>query len=91
MPHSLGIGGAAFVDPRHLEHGHHPREIAKRLEQGPGSVIARLGLWRHRRHGDHLRRGRRRDRGVAPPKALLILGVANLLADGFPMAAATYS
>ena len=23
------------MDPRHLEHGHHPREIAKRLEQGP--------------------------------------------------------
>ncbi len=23
------------MDPRHLEHGHHPRDIAKRLKEGP--------------------------------------------------------
>ena len=28
-------------------------------------LFARLGLWRHRRHGDHLRRGGRRGRRVA--------------------------
>ena len=80
------------MDPRHLEHGHHPREIAKRLEQGP-----RVSYLRDWVYGgiDGTVTTFAVVAGVTgaalSTKALLILGVANLLADGFSMAAANYS
>jgi VIT1/CCC1 family predicted Fe2+/Mn2+ transporter len=80
------------VDPRHLEHGHHPREIAKRLEQGP-----RVSYLRDWVYGgiDGTVTTFAVVAGVTgadlSTRALLILGVANLLADGFSMAAANYS
>ena len=80
------------MDPRHLEHGHHPREIAKRLEQGP-----RVSYLRDWVYGgiDGTVTTFAVVAGVTgaalSTKALLILGVANLLADGFSMAAANYT
>jgi VIT1/CCC1 family predicted Fe2+/Mn2+ transporter len=79
------------VDPRHLEHGHHPREIAKRLEEGP-----RVSYLRDWVYGgiDGTVTTFAVVAGVVgaslSTKALLILGVANILADGFSMAAANY-
>jgi vacuolar iron transporter family protein len=77
---------------RHLEHGHHPGEIAERLEQGPKASYLRdlvyggidgtvttfaimAGVV-----GADLSAG-----------VVIVLGIANLLADGFSMAAANYS
>jgi VIT1/CCC1 family predicted Fe2+/Mn2+ transporter len=80
------------VDTRHLEHGHHPHEIAKRLELGP-----RISYLRDWVYGgiDGTVTTFAVVAGVTgaslSTKALLILGVANLLADGFSMAAANYS
>ena len=80
------------MDPRHLEHGHHPHEIAKRLELGP-----RVSYLRDWVYGgiDGTVTTFAVVAGVTgaslSTKALLILGVANLLADGFSMAAANYS
>ena len=80
------------MDPRHLEHGHHPHEIAKRLEQGP-----RVSYLRDWVYGgiDGTVTTFAVVAGVTgaslSTKALLILGVANLLADGFSMAAANFS
>ena len=80
------------MDPRHIEHGHHPREIAKRLAQGP-----RVSYLRDWVYGgiDGTVTTFAVVAGVTgaalSTKALLILGVANLLADGFSMAAANFS
>jgi vacuolar iron transporter family protein len=80
------------MDPRHLEHGHHPRDIAKRLQEGP-----RISYLRDWVYGgiDGAVTTFAVVAGVVgadlPTKALLILGTANLLADGFSMAAANYS
>lgn len=77
---------------RHLEHGHHPGEIAERLEKGPKASYLRdlvyggidgtvttfaimAGVV-----GADLSAG-----------VVIVLGIANLLADGFSMAAANYS
>jgi len=80
------------VDPRHLEHGHHPREIAKRLAAGP-----RVSYIRDWVYGgiDGTVTTFAVVAGVVgadlSTKALLILGAANLFADGFSMAAANFS
>jgi len=80
------------MDPRHLEHGHRPGEIAKRLKEGP-----RVSYLRDWVYGgiDGTVTTFAVVAGVTgaslSTKALLILGVANLLADGFSMAAANYS
>lgn len=80
------------MDPRHLEHGHHPRDIAKRLQQGP-----RISYLRDWVYGgiDGTVTTFAVVAGVVgadlSTKALLILGAANLFADGFSMAAANYS
>jgi VIT1/CCC1 family predicted Fe2+/Mn2+ transporter len=80
------------MDPRHLEHGHSPRDIAKRLEQGP-----RISYLRDWVYGgiDGTVTTFAVVAGVVGAElstnALLILGAANLFADGFSMAAANYS
>jgi vacuolar iron transporter family protein len=80
------------LDPRHLEHGHHPREIAKRLAAGP-----RVSYIRDWVYGgiDGTVTTFAVVAGVTgadlSTKALLILGAANLFADGFSMAAANFS
>jgi VIT1/CCC1 family predicted Fe2+/Mn2+ transporter len=80
------------MDPRHLEHGHHPRDIARRLRQGP-----RISYLRDWVYGgiDGTVTTFAVVAGVAgaelSTKTLLILGAANLFADGFSMAAANYS
>ena len=80
------------MDPRHLEHGHDPRDIAKRLKKGP-----RISYLRDWVYGgiDGTVTTFAVVAGVVgaelSTRALLILGVANLLADGFSMAAANYS
>lgn len=80
------------MDPRHLEHGHHPRDIATRLQQGPR--ISYLRDWVYGGIDGTVTTfaimagvvGANLSSGV-----VLILGIANLLADGFSMAAANYS
>jgi vacuolar iron transporter family protein len=80
------------LDPRHLEHDHHPREIAKRLAAGP-----RISYIRDWVYGgiDGTVTTFAVVAGVVgadlSTKALLILGAANLFADGFSMAAANFS
>ena len=80
------------MDPRHLEHGHHPHDIAKRLLQGP-----RVSYLRDWVYGgiDGTVTTFAVVAGVVGAElstnALLILGAANLFADGFSMAAANYS
>jgi len=80
------------MDPRHLEHGHDPRDIAMRLRQGP-----RISYLRDWVYGgiDGTVTTFAVVAGVTgaelSTKALLILGAANLFADGFSMAAANYS
>ena len=69
------------MDPRHLEHGHSPRDIAKRLEQGP-----RISYLRDWVYGgiDGTVTTFAVVAGVTGAalsnKALLILGAANLIA-----------
>jgi VIT1/CCC1 family predicted Fe2+/Mn2+ transporter len=77
---------------RHLEHGHHPGEIARRLERGPRASYLRDWVYGGIDGtvttfaimagviGANLSAG-----------TVIILGVANLLADGFSMAAANYT
>jgi VIT1/CCC1 family predicted Fe2+/Mn2+ transporter len=80
------------VDPRHLEHGHHPREIAKRLAEGP-----RVSYLRDWVYGgiDGTVTTFAIMAGVVGAslehRVLLILGACNILADGLSMAAANYS
>jgi VIT1/CCC1 family predicted Fe2+/Mn2+ transporter len=80
------------MDPRHLEHGHHPRDIAKRLKEGPR--ISYLRDWVYGGIDGTVTTfaimagvvGAELSSGV-----VIILGIANLLADGFSMAAANYT
>ena len=80
------------MDPRHLEHGHHPPEIARRLAEGP-----RVSYLRDWVYGgiDGTVTTFAVVAGVVgaalSPRGLLILGAANLIADGFSMAAANFS
>lgn len=80
------------MDPRHLEHGHNPREIAERLKEGP-----RVSYLRDWVYGgiDGTVTTFAVVAGVVgaelSTKALLILGAANLFADGFSMAAANFT
>lgn len=77
---------------RHLEHGHHPGEIARRLEKGP--KVSYLRDWVYGGIDGTVTTfaimagvvGADLSAGV-----VIILGVANLLADGFSMAAANYT
>jgi VIT1/CCC1 family predicted Fe2+/Mn2+ transporter len=80
------------VDPRHLEHSHNPRDIAKRLKAGP-----RISYLRDWVYGgiDGTVTTFAVVAGVVgaelSTKALLTLGAANLFADGFSMAAANFT
>ena len=80
------------MDPRHLEHGHNPREIAKRLKKGPH--VSYLRDWVYGGI-DGTVTTFAVVAGVVgaelSTRALLILGAANLFGDGFSMAAANYS
>lgn len=80
------------MDPRHLEHGHHPAEIAERLEEGPRASYLRDWVYGGI---DGAVTTFAVVAGVVgaelPTRALLILGAANIIADGFSMAAANYS
>jgi vacuolar iron transporter family protein len=80
------------MDPRHLEHGHNPRDIAKRLKQGPH--VSYLRDWVYGGI-DGTVTTFAVVAGVVgadlSTKALLILGAANLFADGFSMAAANFT
>jgi vacuolar iron transporter family protein len=77
---------------RHLEHGHHPSEIARRLEKGP--KVSYLRDWVYGGIDGTVTTfaimagvvGADLSAGV-----VIILGIANLLADGFSMAAANYT
>jgi VIT1/CCC1 family predicted Fe2+/Mn2+ transporter len=77
---------------RHLEHGHHPGEIAERLEKGPKASYLRD--WVYGGIDGTVTTfaimagvvGADLSAGV-----VIVLGIANLLADGFSMAAANYS
>jgi vacuolar iron transporter family protein len=77
---------------RHLEHGHHPGEIAKRLKRGPR--VSYLRDWVYGGIDGTVTTfaimagviGASLSAGV-----VIILGLANLLADGFSMAAANYT
>lgn len=81
------------MDPRHLEHGHNSRDIAKRLKKGP-----RVSYIRDWVYGgiDGTVTTFAVVAGVVGAElstkaVLIILGAANLFADGFSMAAANYS
>src|SRR4030042_4886967 len=80
------------MDPRQLEHDHRPSEIAKRLKDGP-----RVSYLRDWVYGgiDGTVTTFAVVAGVVgaelSTKTLLILGAANLFADGFSMAAANFS
>jgi VIT1/CCC1 family predicted Fe2+/Mn2+ transporter len=80
------------MDPRHLEHGHNPRDIAKRLEQGPH--VSYLRDWVYGGI-DGTVTTFAVVAGVVgadlSTRALVILGAANLFADGFSMAAANFT
>ncbi len=80
------------MDPRHLEHGHNPRDIARQLKRGPH--VSYLRDWVYGGI-DGTVTTFAVVAGVAgadlSTKTLLILGAANLFADGFSMAAANYS
>jgi vacuolar iron transporter family protein len=80
------------MDPRHLEHGHNPRDIARRLRRGPH--VSYLRDWVYGGI-DGTVTTFAVVAGVAgaelSTQTLLILGAANLFADGFSMAAANYS
>jgi len=77
---------------RHLEHGHHPGEIARRLEKGPKTSYLRDWVYGGI---DGTVTTFAIMAGVVganlSPGVVLILGIANLLADGFSMAAANYT
>ncbi len=75
-----------------LEHGHEPHEIAKRLEDGPR--ISYLRDWVYGGIDGTVTTFAIVAGAIGADlsnRFLLILGAANLLADGFSMAAANYS
>ena len=77
---------------RHLEHGHHPREIARRLKRGPRASYLRDWVYGGI---DGTVTTFAIMAGVVgaglETRVVLILGTCNLLADGLSMAAANYS
>ena len=77
---------------RHLEHGHHPGEIARRLEIGPRASYLRDWVYGGI---DGTVTTFAIMAGVVgaslTPGVVIILGIANLFADGFSMAAANYT
>jgi vacuolar iron transporter family protein len=77
---------------RHLEHGHHPREIARRLKEGPRARYLRDWVYGGI---DGTVTTFAIMAGVVgaslEARVVLILGACNLLADGLSMAAANYS
>jgi vacuolar iron transporter family protein len=77
---------------RHLEHGHHPGEIARRLKQGPRASYLRDWVYGGI---DGTVTTFAIMAGVVgaslEARVILILGACNLLADGLSMAAANYS
>jgi VIT1/CCC1 family predicted Fe2+/Mn2+ transporter len=77
---------------RHLEHGHHPGEIARRLEMGPRASYLRDWVYGGI---DGTVTTFAIMAGVVgaslEARVVLILGACNLLADGLSMAAANYS
>jgi VIT1/CCC1 family predicted Fe2+/Mn2+ transporter len=77
---------------RHLEHGHHPREIARRLAEGPTASYLRDWVYGGI---DGTVTTFAIMAGVVgaslDARVVLILGACNLLADGLSMAAANYS
>jgi vacuolar iron transporter family protein len=80
------------MDPRYLEHGHHPHEIAERLEEGPKASYLRDLVYGGI---DGTVTTFAIMAGVVgaslDARVVLILGACNLLADGLSMAAANYS
>jgi VIT1/CCC1 family predicted Fe2+/Mn2+ transporter len=78
--------------PRQLEHGHNPHDIARRLQKGP--KVSYLRDWVYGGIDGTVTTfaimagvvGADLSSGV-----VVVLGVANLLADGFSMAAANFS
>jgi VIT1/CCC1 family predicted Fe2+/Mn2+ transporter len=77
---------------RHLEHSHHPDAIAHRLQEGPKASYLRDWVYGGI---DGTVTTFAIMAGVVgaslSPAVVIILGVANLLADGFSMAAANYT
>jgi vacuolar iron transporter family protein len=80
------------LNPHRLEHGHHPGEIAKRLERGPRASYLRDWVYGGI---DGTVTTFAIMAGVVgadlDARVVLILGVCNVLADGLSMAAANYS
>jgi vacuolar iron transporter family protein len=80
------------LGPRDLEHGHHPRDIAKRLQEGPKASYLRDWVYGGI---DGTVTTFAIMAGVVganlQARVVLILGACNLLADGLSMAAANYS
>jgi vacuolar iron transporter family protein len=77
---------------RHLEHGHHPRDIARRLKQGP--KVSYLRDWVYGGIDGTVTTFAIMAGVVGASlsaSVVVILGVANLLADGFSMAAGNYT
>jgi VIT1/CCC1 family predicted Fe2+/Mn2+ transporter len=77
---------------RHFEHSHRPRDIAKRLKKGPQASYLRDWVYGGI---DGTVTTFAIMAGVVgaslSPGIVIILGIANLLADGFSMAAANYT
>lgn len=80
------------MDLRHLEHGHQPREIAQRLDEGPKASYLRDWVYGGI---DGTVTTFAIMAGVVgaslDARVVLILGACNILADGLSMAAANYS
>jgi len=80
------------LDLRHLEHGHQPREIAQRLDEGPKASYLRDWVYGGI---DGTVTTFAIMAGVVgaslDARVVLILGACNILADGLSMAAANYS
>ena len=74
-----------------MEHEHSAQAIAKRLSGARAELSARLGVRRHRRRGHHVRHRAGVVGAQLSNRVVLILGIANLVADGFSMAASNYS
>lgn len=81
------------MDPRHLEHGHHPREIAQIARLRP--LVEALRDWVYGGIDGTVTTPSPSWRASWVPsldaRVVLILGACNILADGLSMAAANYS
>ena len=84
--------GRNAVLPPHLEHSHTPSDIAKRLRHGPH--VSYLRDWVYGGIDGTVTTFAIMAGVVGAslsPSVVIILGIANLLADGFSMAAANYT